>query len=240
MNTQKLPTISFVILVVSIFFISSTGKIDDNCRAYFPMEKGSTFEITHFSAKDKKMSKVAYEVLDKIESGSSVTSTIKMTSFDKKDQKGMDGEFQVKCENGIFKMDMRSVMSGAQMQQFEGMEDMDIEVNSEDLELPSNMNIGDKLKDGSLTITVSGGAMTMFNSTTDITNRKVEAIETVTTSAGTFECYVISSNINSKMGFVKMQLTSKDWIAEGVGMVRQESYKNGKLQGYSELTVLNR
>ena len=31
--------------------------------------------------------------------------------------------------------------------------------------------------------------------------------------------------------------SSKEWYAEGVGVVRSESYnKNGKLTGYSELT----
>jgi hypothetical protein len=33
---------------------------------------------------------------------------------------------------------------------------------------------------------------------------------------------------------------AKDWIAEGVGMVKSETFnKNGKLLGYSELTQIS-
>ncbi len=70
-----------------------------------------------------------------------------------------------------------------------------------------------------------------------IENRKVEAKETITTPAGTFECYKISSEISSKVAFVNQKFKSVDWFAKGVGMVRTETYdKKGKLESYALLT----
>ena len=43
-----------------------------------------------------------------------------------------------------------------------------------------------------------------------------------------------------KMG-LKQSFEIKEWIAEGVGAVKSETYnKNGKLMGYSELTAVTK
>jgi hypothetical protein len=83
------------------------------------------------------------------------------------------------------------------------------------------------------------GGMKM-NMTVDITNRKVNAKESITTPAGTFNCYAISSNSETKMG-LKMMFEIKEWVAEGMGVIKSETYnKNGKLMGYTELTSINK
>jgi hypothetical protein len=72
------------------------------------------------------------------------------------------------------------------------------------------------------------------------TNRQVEGRETVTTPAGTYDCVVISWDHESKMG-IKVSGSAKQWLAEGVGMVKQENYnKKGKLAGYMELTAFSK
>lgn len=77
-----------------------------------------------------------------------------------------------------------------------------------------------------------------MNMTMEMVDRKVEGKESLTTSAGTFDCYVISYTTEMKMGLNTM-FKNKEWIAEGVGMVKSENYnKNGKLMGYSELTKI--
>ena len=76
-----------------------------------------------------------------------------------------------------------------------------------------------------------------MNIKVDQLNRIVEKKESVTTPAGTYECYVITQdNVSETMG-VKQTMQSKLWLAEGVGMVKQETYnKKGDLMSKSELT----
>jgi hypothetical protein len=82
--------------------------------------------------------------------------------------------------------------------------------------------------------------MSMMNMTTKVYNRKVEAIEKVTTEAGTFECYKISYDVFVD-GMIDFNSKGIEWIARDVGAVRSETYnKNGKLTGYTELIKLEK
>jgi len=202
------------------------------------MEKGKKFELTYFDDKDKAQGRTEYEIIDKEESGNAVTATVHMIHYDKKDKMVMESDYKVQCEDGVFKIDIRGVLNAAQMQQMSSMDNMDVTVETEDLEIPSTLSVGDNLNDGSLNMKMnaSGSGMTLMSFRTDISNRKVVNKEDVTTPAGTFDCYVISSDVHSKAGFVNMNFETKEWISEGVGVVRSESYRKGKLDGYSLLT----
>ena len=84
-------------------------------------------------------------------------------------------------------------------------------------------------------------AKLMKPTTTTISNRKVEAKESITTAAGTFEAFKISYNTKVEstiMGMTRsFESSSNEWIAEGVGMVKVQSFdKKGKKQGTTELT----
>ncbi len=71
----------------------------------------------------------------------------------------------------------------------------------------------------------------------DITERKVEGRESVTTPAGTFNCYKISYNTHSKMMIAKMNFKTVEFLSEKCGAVRTETYKsNGNLVGYTVIT----
>lgn len=227
--------------VLLVLLITASSFTDDLCKSFYPMEKGKKFELTHFNPKDKVESRVKYEVVDKSESGDVVSATIRMTGFDKKDEQVFDGDYKVYCENGVFKVDIKSMLNAAQLEQLESMEEMDVSIESEDLEMPSRMSAGDELKDGKINISVTaqGGGMALMNMTTQITDRKVVSEEKMTTPAGTFDCVVISSVVQSKTGFISISYDSKEWYAENVGLVRSETYRKGKLEGYTLLTSLN-
>ncbi|MFT5891771.1 MAG: hypothetical protein ACI9Y7_001878 [Dokdonia sp.] len=71
-------------------------------------------------------------------------------------------------------------------------------------------------------------------------DRKVQNKESITTPAGTFECYVITYTSKMKMGIGRTG-SSKQWVAEGVGLVKQEDYnKKGKLTGSNMLTSFSK
>jgi hypothetical protein len=123
------------------------------------------------------------------------------------------------------------------MQSFQ---DMDIEVDASKYELPDlSSKTGSTLADGSLKITMASTSSIGISMTLQITDRKVEERENITTPAGSFDCVVLSQKISTKM-MIKIQGASKEWYAENIGLIRSESYnKKGKLTGYSELTMLS-
>jgi hypothetical protein len=116
---------------------------------------------------------------------------------------------------------------------------MEMEISGTDIELPNDLSVGQDLADANVAITMKMTGMNM-SIKVDQLNRKVEKKENITTPAGTFDCYVLTQdNISETMG-VKQTLESKLWLAEGVGMVKQETYKkNGDLANQMQLTKFN-
>jgi hypothetical protein len=220
------------ILVFFITFNFSFAQTD--CKPYVPTEKGTTWELTNYTGKGKVTGKTSYEVVDKTVDGNTITFTIKSKSFDKKDKLIFDGEFEAKCVDGVFDIDMDFKMDGNQLKQYK---DMDIEIDASKLEIPSlDADTGTQLADGSLTINTGSDSPISFTMNIDITDRKVESRETLTTPAGDYDCLVITQNISTKM-IVRVKASSKEWYAENIGLVRSESYnRKGKLIGYSVLT----
>ena len=64
--------------------------------------------------------------------------------------------------------------------------------------------------------------MTMMNMVVKIYDRKVEALEEITTPAGIFSCYKMTSTIETKTMFT-MVAKSNEWMARKVGPVKSET-----------------
>ena len=78
-----------------------------------------------------------------------------------------------------------------------------------------------------------------MNISVTISDRKVVAEETLNTPAGEFDCAVLEQTVSTKM-MMSIIMESKEWYTPGVGMIKSESYRKGKLTGYSLLTAFNR
>jgi len=141
----------------------------------------------------------------------------------------------MECDNGIIKLDVSKLIPQESLQAFK---DMDVTLEMTELELPNNLNVGQKLKKSTFTIKAANPQMPLSMSF-DIVNREVIGKESITTSAGTFECYKITYDINTKMSIINTTTKGVDYIAEKVGTVKTENFKsNGKLISYTLLTRL--
>lgn len=225
------------VMAVTLGF--GTAKAQD-CEAYFPMKNGASFELTHYNEKGKLENSTATTIVD--ESGNASAAIVKVHAVTR-DAKGKDlasTDYTVACNNGEFHMDMRAMSMGQQQQSMQGVEGVTMEIDATDMVFPTGLAVGSTLPDASMTMKATMNGMTIMNNTTKVTNRKVTAKESKTTPAGTFDCVVIEEDteMHGAMG-MNMTSHSKAWYSLGVGMVRQEYYRNGKLGGYSELTKIS-
>lgn len=210
------------------------------CNPYFSYSKGTVIEKTYFDKKGKENSRDKMEILSVEGDDSRQTTRAKVTLYDKKKEVSSN-EIDLICEDGVFKMDMTSFMP-------QGMEDIEgvkIVFEGDKLTIPSDLKPGQSLKDMTFVVKVvsDNPAMSAMatNTTVKITNRKVVAKEKVTTAAGTYDCYKITYDAESQVAIMGMKRTmtssSVDYLSEGVGMVKSESYDDkGKLSGYVELS----
>ena len=228
----------FLIAFALILILPVAHLSGQDCNMYFISEEGAEMELTHYNPKDKVESVTRHVIKEKNHINGAVVYTVQHTTYDGKDKEIGSGEFEIKCKDGVFYMDMKNFLDESMMQ---GNEDMEFEMKSEDLEFPSDLSVGQSLSDGSITATMEGGGMMSFEMKVKITDRKVETKETVTTPAGTFDCYRISYNTQTDMMMMNVNTRSVDWVAEDVGMVKSETYnKKDKLQSYTLLTDLKK
>lgn len=82
----------------------------------------------------------------------------------------------------------------------ESFKDMEVSFSGSDMTFPSSLSVGQVLEDASITMAASSGGMTLMKMTINITNRKVVSSESVTVPAGTFDCYKITYDLETKMG----------------------------------------
>ena len=205
------------------------------CQPFYLVEKGGIREMANYDKKDKLTGTTIQTVKDIMITGNKTDWTIGTVSKDEKGKEISSGDLHMSCEDGIFKMDMKNFIDEETMKSFEGME---ITMDATDLDYPNELIVGQALKDANISIKVTNAGMTIMNMVVKIYDRKVEALEEITTPAGTFSCYKMTSTIETKTMF-SVVVKSTDWMAMKVGPVRTETYdKTGKLMSYTILTSM--
>lgn len=234
MDTMKNPLLSTLLFLLCIGF--AFGQ--DSCSKFYPLKEGSTFQYTNYNKKGKSDGTVNYTVSDVRSEGSASVATFDMKLTDKKGKEIFETNYSFSCEDGLVKIDYQSLFPSQMMQQYSEM-GLEMDISGTDIELPNNLSEGQELNDANVTVSMSMSGINM-NVSVDQTNRKVEKKESVTTSAGTFDCYLITEDNTTKTMGATIKMKSKLWLAEGIGMIKQESYKdNGNLISKSELSAYN-
>ena len=214
--------LSTVLLFIGMYFILPA----QDCKNYYFFQNAKVIEMTITNKKGEPSGKQLYTVTSATNSGSTATAVVNSEMFDKKGKSITKADMNVKCNGGVMMMDMKIFIPSQQAEQFNKAE---ATASNVFLEYPSNMKAGDNLKDGNFNMEINNnGLKQTLNMVID--NRKVESKESVTTPAGTWDCFKISfhSKLNIKTGpiGIPMNIEGTEWFAPGFGIVKSES-KNG-------------
>lgn len=198
-----------------------------DCNNYFFLQNNKVVEMTIYNKKGDPNGKQVYTISDVKNSGSSTTSSLQSEFFDKKGKSVVKGSGRVACNGGVMLVDMKMMLPQQQQEQFSK---ADAKVEDFYIEYPYNMQPGDQLKDGNMNMEMETNGLKQ-SITMVVNNRKVEAKETVTTSAGTWECYKISfkMKISIKTMGIGMPINTEgyEWYAPGFGIVKSETKQGG-------------
>jgi hypothetical protein len=227
---------SLLKLFASLFLMMGWMQlIAQDCEPYMVIDQGAVREMANYDKKDKITGTSVQTVKEIKTAGTKTEWTINSVSKDAKGKQTSAGDLHMSCEAGVFKMDMKNFIDEETMKGFEGME---VTMDATDLDYPAVLTPGMTLKDGNIAIKVSNQGMPIMNMVVKIYDRKVLALEDMTTPAGTFSCIKMSQTIETKTMFTVIA-KSTEWMAKKVGTVRSETYdKNGNLQGYMVLTAM--
>ena len=216
------------LLVFLLTLFSISGIFSQNCSKYYPLKEGVKFQITTYDKKDKPSAVINYEVKEFDGTKALMATEV----FDDKDKLVLSSDYNISCIGNGISIDFKSLMSPDLFKQYS---EMEIDMDGTDIQIPNNLETGQELPDANMDMTIKMGPINM-NMSINMVNRVVEGKESVTTPAGNFNWIVISYETEMKMGATRTG-TSKQWLAEGIGMVKHEDYnKNGKLVSSSLLT----
>lgn len=230
---KAIKSLLFFFLLIS----SGVFVLAQDCKIYFPDNVGAIREMSSYDNKDKFTGKTSQEILAVRKTAKGMSLDVKTIITDADGNEFSNSEITLNCEDGVFKMDMSDYLS----EMLESYQSMEIEVKGENLTFPSKISVGDALKDASIDITILNNGMKFMNMQVVISNRNVVAKEEITTEAGSFDCYKITYDMETITKIIKVKASAVEWIADGVGVVKTESYnKKGKLSSYSLLTDLKK
>jgi len=205
-----------------------------NCTFYFPTKEGTTLEMKGYD-KDNKLNHTTWmKVVKKEIITNSVRLTVATETKVPKSDSLMRNKYTITCDNGEFYVDMSSYIPA---ESIAGIQNMEVKIDAGKMQIPANPKVGDKLPDASVNLAAKAGFVSM-NIATNITNRKVEAFEKMTTPAGTFDCFKISYDLEIKT-FTSVKNKGVEWYAKDIGVVRSEVRdKKDKLVEYQILNSI--
>ncbi|RZS93438.1 hypothetical protein [Aquimarina brevivitae] len=213
--------------LVIIVLLSVGVSAQNNCSDFYPSGEGKTYVVHHFNKKDKLTSITESTITDVSSDGLKVKSEVKEDDGDSI----VVGTYDVKCDGENTWIEPEALVSPGLMEQYQNME---YSISGNGLQIPNSLTVGQSLPDGEVLMSVDAGVMKM-NVSIVMTDREVVRKESVTTDAGTFDCFVITYSNTIEMG-IRKTYNCTQWIAQGVGMVKEESYKqNGKRMSKSLL-----
>lgn len=222
-----------ILLLTGVFLLGTSNLFSQECVFYSPVEKGTVLKHSNYDKKDKLTGTSTQTVIDNYVEEGVQTVKIRNEYQDVEMDSVFVSELEMKCKDGRYYVDMESYIGESTLTPYSNMETT-FEV--ENMTIPAEMKAGETLDNGKVTVTISNNGMKIMTISVNISNRKVEAKEDISTPAGTFECYKISYDISTKM-IITIKASIVEWYAKNIGVIRSESYnKKGKLTGYTVLT----
>lgn len=217
--------------VCSVLAWSAVPTAAQDCSGYYYAIPGTSVELSVFDRKGNPSGRSTYQVKDVKKTANSLDALVSSTVYDGKGKEvAAARDIRIQCQNGAYQMDMKNFVMPETMSAFKNTE---VNFSGSMLEYPASLRVGATLGDAQLQM--DPVSMPMMKTTLTLSNRKVIAQESVTTPAGTFDCYKITydANVKSLIG-INYQVT--EWFKPGFGVVRTENYRNGKLMGSTVLS----
>lgn len=210
-------------LLIPALLLASLYSFSQDCTGFYYMQNNKTVEMTIKNKKGKETGKITYAISNVQKSGGTVTSTINSEFVDDKGKSISKATNIMKCVGGIIMMDMKMFIPSAQQEQVGNISATGQESY---LEYPSNMKEGDILKDGQFEMDFKMQSGIGAHISVDISNRKVQGKESLTTPAGTWDCIKITyrSKVVVKIGIgIPIKADVTEWYAPGFGVIKTES-----------------
>jgi hypothetical protein len=226
--------------------VAKTGSpaASGGCTNLYLFREGAVIEGANYDAGGKQTSTQSSTVLKVTAEGGTLVSEVEMKSnVQGQDERVFTGKYS--CDGKKLYVDLTNL--------FGSMDARGTKIEGDPVEFPINISDGEILPDASYTMRMKQAGNEM-KITSIIKDRKVTGKESVTTPAGTFNCYKISANVDAKIEFeggdekmkqmmeaIKRAMPKKSFVMyfdPAISIVKMEMFDDGKLTSRSEITSI--
>ena len=243
---KKIFILALSLMLMSVMTVMALGQ---SLEPFFSSKPGRVLVYENLDADGNLISVNADSLAVMIGDFEEGQATVVSTIINQGDSSRFRSKVLMKFDRGEVITDMAALMEEAMqegmrqsMDAMGGGEDADSQaammeildrttVTGECRGIPAELSVGMELPDYEIEIKVM-----FITSKMGCRDRKVIGRESVTTTAGTFDCYVVEEELSVKAMMMNEKSSQKSWYARGVGLVRQESRTRKKLTGTSVLT----
>ncbi|WP_266368613.1 TapB family protein [Tellurirhabdus rosea] len=223
--------------LVLLAFLFSLPALAQDCGD-FKVKAGTGFELLSYNARDKMNGRLVYTFKNIRREGGSTVMDVVMNTFDEKGKGTGEYTLHYLCNGNEIIADLSPMVQ----QNNPAMKNMEMKMKVNELAYPTRFTVGQKLKDGRLEAEMFNNGSKMMDMNLLMANRQVESRESLTIPAGTYNAFKLNSDMNIEnrtMGIpIKMTMKTVSYRVEDVLFdLKTETYRNGKLIGY---TVLNK
>lgn len=212
------------IMILAAVLITSGSLQAQDCKNFFYLQNNKVVEMSIYNRKGKPDGKCTYTVQEVKKNGSTVSSKVKSEIVSEKGKQLATATTTVKCTGGVMMMNMSMFIPAGNMQQ---VKNVDATANAVYLDYPANLQVGSTLPDGHFKMNTSSGDGLNSELEMDITERKAVGKESVTSPAGTWECFKITYHSKLKIKVagigIPVNMDMTEWFAPGFGVVKTES-----------------
>ena len=223
-----------LLLITAILLSGVLAKAQD---IFFPTKEGTVLEYKNYNNKDRETGMVRYTITKINSEGNNMDITYLIEAMDKKEKAIFRNEITIHKKGDKLYVDMSKFLNKAALEEA-GNIPGEFEITGNDMEIPSNLKVGDVLPDSHIEMSFKMGFMNIKMGA-EVTDRIVESVDNVAVKAGTFEAYKITNKVSANAMGMETNSSSAEWLTKGIGMIKSESYdKNGKLESYTELVSI--
>ena len=129
----------------------------------------------------------------------------------------------MRCEGNVFYADVRNLLDPKSLQAFQN--ESQVEISGIDISMPGNIQVGESLPDAEITLKIKTEDVPLPPTVIRVKQRKVLAREKISTPAGSFDCYKISSEYLIE-NIISIRMKTIEWTALNVGTVQSETYND--------------
>jgi hypothetical protein len=223
---------------------TASSALPGNCGSLLLFKKGTVIEAVSYNKEGEETTRQSSTVLDVSSTANGVTAEVEMKSngMDKKENSFI-GKYR--CDGKNLYVDLTSL--------FANMDAKGAKMEGDPISFPISVTEGETLPDVTYSMTVTKAGKQM-KTTVFMKNRKVGAKEKVTTPAGTFDCYRISSTSEAEVDIEGMDEKMKQIMQSmkntmpkqsfvifydpAVTIIKVEMYSDDKLVSHSDVVAI--